>query len=1469
MPFNFGSASNDFGAPGLGPFGAIHSGTSTYSNSPSSARSFSGSVRVRERAFSESGGFGGHGVIGRSGTIGVGPPSTSYAHSGSSGFGTGTFAHASGLRDGRLSDANGGMLGGVSGLTQSGNGMEHRHSRFVSSFGSGLSGGGGPDIGNGGNGAQSATSFAHRSNFEKYIEIGGVGNSELGSGSLELSKGRGPITGSNSLRSVTNVFGSVGNSRNNLESTLYPSSNVDRVTLTGTGINGAGNSLNLKSGSLVRTRNGGSLGTKPSKERVGFGSGASSNVSSLFIVSGTRGSHSGRSKDYWGSGRLSDVGTPEAASGLEGSGKQLRVFESVSGSHSGSFSESGSNVGGLIGTKQGESVTGIANDEFGSGGGTLNNLLVTRKTGSGVGGVGGSVVGSAGGEGEGGLRLSERRKALSRGRTGPALIISQSSSRSSEGSEAGLGSTSGTDTSDFDHGIRGLGVKGTFGRNKGFIRSSSTYTLEGSELKRSFGSGHMGLTPGGSFSSLESTDNSGFVSASSDAEKISPSPGKGLVSEDVSGGSGSDSESFLEGLRNPENVNSLGGMSVSTSSSSSSSRSSSSSSGRSRSGSDSGSGSSTGTVGGSGFESTSRVENKDVKSHIRLSSGASGAYTRRAIELEDSGESVGNFGSRSVSNKNQNGIRISRPSARGLSEVGGNSGSGTGNGVRDIDKSSEGDFSGSEGGIGKRFGISSRGSKSGSDSVTLGGSAGTLEGASESGEIPAFVHRPTSNLGDGFSGSGGATNSGLRGPAGSFGDVYVVRETSSLQSGFDGEGGSSIGSHYGSGSTKDGSNAGNDGGTSISLGGFGGGSGPEVRPGLGGNSVPIVGVSKVRGISSDFRDGVVDNNSRSGTFGGSEGGLGDSVLSGSKSGSFIVSGLGSSGFSSYAGSSGKSGHNYGFIDGGRYGGNNFGTESKSQITSRSDVTEGFRSNYEASGLGEINDHENIFGSGGKKSHSLAFGSSTGNFSGLRNSYGLDRNDGGGKRSSVSIFEDGSNIQRGSTNRDFGDSSSSPFGSNYANSGLSGTSGSQNIFRTSYFSSMTHSGTIGGSSGSASDLLSNSELGTGSVVLKNGTESTFGRGSEIHIGSNTNAFEGSIGRNGNLGSYGLQGNGVGGIRGTRSDVAQSPIQSELGSDTSSSSAGSLTGGSSCGGSFESGVDGYGQVGRGCFEGNIGSHNEHQRKTANFGKERSRGEAVNSGSFGEGKAADVHTTGKSSSGGGLEESNNSGSTSRLIIGTGTSGMGGETWKRGSAAGELYKLRSGSSSSGVGGIVHGGFSGIRGTDTGGFSAGGVRMEGGSIHGGGSRSSLGGNIPSSEFSSNANNMRSVGGYIRYAGGLRELGEIAALRGTDESEHGTGGVHGSSGLGVLSSGGADGMFGEINPYSIRGSTVQSSSSSSSFGESTSAGGGERGVPDEFGLNSGSKNGFVLAHFWHSGGIPDCGSGLDGADDTSNSGIIP
>ncbi|PNF27266.1 hypothetical protein B7P43_G05313 [Cryptotermes secundus] len=1442
MPFNFGSASNDFGTPGFGPLGTIHSGTSTYSNSPSSARSFSGSVRTREQVFSERGGYGGYDAVGRGGTIGDAAPSTNYARSGSLGFGTGTFGHASGLGNGRLNNANAVMLSSSGGLTQLGNGMEHGHSRFVTSFGSGLSGEGGPHVANGGNGARSSTSFVHRSNFEKYTEIGGVGNSDLGSGRLELSKVSGPRIGSNSLRSVANAFGSVGNSRNNLESTVYPSENVDRGTRFGTGINGARNSLSLKSGSMVRTTNGGLFGSEPSTKGVGFGSGASSNVSRTSIVSETRGSHSGRSKDYGRSGRLSDTGTSEAGSGLEGAGKQLRFFESVSRSRSGSFSESGRNIGandfgGLIG-----SGTGIASDEFGSHDGAVNNLHVNREKGVGVGAVGGNVVISDGGEGEGGLRLLERGKVLSSGPTGPEIIISQSSTHSLKSSKARLVPTSGTSTSDFDDGIKGLEVKGTVGRNKEFIRSSTTYTLGGSELKRSFGSGHMGLTPDGSFSSLESSDNSGFVSASSKAEKFSKSPGEGLVSEEVSGGTDSDSESRLEGLRIPENVNSLGGNG----------------------------GSSTGTVGDSGFENTRGVESGDIKSHIRLSSSASGSHTHSVIGLEDSDESVSNFGSPSVGNKNPNGIIVSRSSARGRSDVGGNSGSGTGGGVRDIDKRSEGDFTGSEGGIGKIFGISSRGSKSGPGSTTSGGSAGTSEAASGSEEISASVHRPTSNLRGGFNGSGGTTKSGLRGPAASFGHIYVVRESSSLQSGFDGEGGSSIPSHYGSGGTKDGSKAGNDGGTTISLGGFGGGSGPEGTPGSGGNSVSIADVNKLRDISSDFRDGSDDNNSRSGTFGGPEGGLGDSVLSGSRrdtgnaygSGSYIVSGSGSSSFDSYAGSSGKSGHNYGFIDGGKHRGNIFGTESKRKTTSDSDITEGsaitrsgFSSNYEASDLGEINDHKNIFGSGDKKSHSLAFGSSAGN------SYGLDRSD-GGKKVSVSIFGDDSNTERGSTNGDFGDSSSSPFLSNYANSGLNGISGSQNIFRTSYVASVTHSKTIGSSSGSATGLLSNPELGTSGLVHKNDTESSFGRGSDIHVGSNSSDFESSIGRTSYLGSYGLQGNGFSGIRGTRSDVAQSQGQSGLDSDTSASSAESLTGGSGCGGAY-----GYDQVGRGCVEGNIGIRDEHQWKTANFAKERSTGEAVNSEDVGEDKSVDVHTTGDSAFVVGLEENTNSGRTNSFNTGTGTPGIVGENKERASAIGDIYetsKLRSGSSSSVVGGSVRGGFSGIRGTDSGGSSA-----QGGSVHGGEVRGPLAGNIPGNEFSSNANNFRSVGGYIRYVGGLRELGEIAALRGTGESDVNVRGDHSSSSLGVLSNGGADGIFGEINPYSIRRNMVQRSSSRSSLGGTTSAEGDARGEPAESEISNGSKNGFVVSHFWSSGGIPDCGSGLDGTDGTSNSGMRP
>jgi hypothetical protein len=824
-----------------------------------------------------------------------------------------------------------------------------------------------------------------------------------------------------------------------------------------------------------------------------------------------------------------------------------------------------------------------------------------------------------------------------------------------------------------------------------------------------------------------------------------------------------------------------------------------------------------------------------------------------------------------VSNKSQNGISISRHSAWGLSVIGGKSGSGTGNGVRDIGKSFEDDSSEKGGGIGKSLRISSRGSKSGSGSVTFGGSTDTLEGASGSRQ------RPTSNHGDRFSGSGGATRSGLRGPAESYEDVYVVRGSSSLQSGFDGEGASSIGSHYRSGGTKGGVNTGSDGSTTINLGGSGGGSGPEGSPGLGGSSVLIAGVSKLRDASSDFREGDVANNSRSGTnngtFRGSVGGLDDSVLSGTNKdtgnvyggGSYIIRGSDSSTFGSYAGSSGKSDRNYGFDDGGRYEGNNFGTESKSQITSDSDVSEGSAitlggsiSNYGASDLVGINDHENMFGSGGKKSYSYAFGSSTGKFNGLRNSYGSHGSGDGGKRDSVIIFGDGSKMQRGSMNGGFGDTTSSSFGSNYANSGLSGISGSQNIFRTTYIASMTHSDAIGGSSRSASGLLSNSQLQTGGVLIKNGTESTFGKGSETHMSSNTSAIESSIGRTSNLGNYGIEVEGIGGIRGIRSDVTQSQIQSELSSDTSTSSAESLIGGSRCGGEVD-----------GCVEGNIESHDEYQWKTASFGKERSTGESVNSEHFGEGKnVEEVHTIGNPALRGGLEGSNNFGSTSRLNIDTGTSTIVDENWKRENAVGNVHKvskLRSGSSSSGAGGIVHGGFSGIKGTQPGGFSASDLRVEGGSIHGRKLRGSLGGNILGSEFSSNEKNFRSVGDYIRYRGRVRELGEIAVRRGTGMTFNDRGN-RGSSGL---SSGGAEGTFDEINPYSIRGSMVRSSSSSSSFGGSTSAGGGERGEPGEFGINNGSKDGFVVAGFWRSGGIPDCGSGLDGMDATSNSGIGP
>jgi hypothetical protein len=1305
------------------------------------------------------------------------------------------------------------MLGGIGRLTRSGNGVEHGHSRFVSSVGNGIAGGGGANVRNGGNGAQSTTSFVHSSNFEKYVEINGVGNSGLGSGSLEQSKGRGHRTGSNTLRSAADVSGTLENIRDNFEPTVHPSSNVNRGTRIGTGINGARNSLSLKSGSLVRTRNGKLLGTEPNKEMASLGGGGGSNVSSVFIVSEIRRNHFGRSTDYGGDSRLSDVSIPGEATSIEGRGKRLRVLENVSGSQSGSFSESGSNIGaddfeGSVGTKQGESASGTESDVLVAGAGALGNSRLTRKTKSGDGGVGDTVTGSAGGDGKARLRLLEREEVLSSGHTGPALIINQSSSRTLKSSNVGLGSTNGIGNSNIDDGSRGLGVRETFGKNKGFISSSSAYTFKGGEMKRSFGSGHTGLTPGGSFSSFESPDNSGFASPHSGFEKMSlASSGKGLISEELSEGGGSNSEEILGDLRNTENIDSLG---------------------------------------------------SSITTSTAIKSNSGSTVSGSTISRRKSNNGVSHFGSRSVSNENQNGTSISSRSAGGLRDVGGKSVSGIG---------LEGKSTGSEGGIAKQIVISSRGSKSGSGDATFGGSAATLEGASGPEDISASVHRPNFNYGDGFSGSGGATESGLRGHAGSFRNVYIARGSYSLQNSFDGEGGSNVRSHYGSGVTKDGSSPESDGSASGSSVGIRDGSEPEGSSGLGGSSVMMGSVSRLRDTISDFRSSDIDNNSRSGSnigaVGGSVGTLGDNVLSGIDRDSESVYAGGS-----YTDSSAKSGRGYGLFDGGKYRGDISGTESNIQSSeSDSDVSEGsavpldgFRSTYEARGSSSS--------SSGEKSHGHAFESSTGN---LGKNYRSGGNGGGVKSGSVNIFGDVSKIQRGFANGGLGDSSSSPFGNNYGNNGLSEISGSQNVYRRSYSASMTHSGTIRGSNGNANGLLSNSELGTGGIVLNNTTEGNIGRVSGTHRGSNTDDFEGSISGNSNVANYEL-----GGIRGTRSKVTRShQIRRELGSDTSASSAESLTGGSPCE-NLKGGVDGYGQVGEGCVEGNIESLVEHQLNTANFGKERSTGGNVNSENVVGAKAVEVHTTGI---GGGLEGIKNSGRIGRLIIGTGTSGIVDENWKGESVVGDVYGPRA-SGSSALADRVSGGFSDIGGTDTGGYSTSGVRVEGGSgsTHGGELSSSFGGSTLSREFSSNVHDSRRLGDYIRYMSGLRALGEAPALRGTVESKHGTGrsinvrSDHGSSRHSGLSSGQADGMFREMkvpHTFNFGGSTVQRVSSSSSFGESTSAGGGESGQPGEFPTNSGSKDGFTVAGFWHSGGIPDCGSGLDGTDVTNNSGIEP
>jgi hypothetical protein len=619
-------------------------------------------------------------------------------------------------------------------------------------------------------------------------------------------------------------------------------------------------------------------------------------------------------------------------------------------------------------------------------------------------------------------------------------------------------------------------------------------------------------------------------------------------------------------------------------------------------------------------------------------------------------------------------------------------------------------------------------------------------------------------------------------------------------------------------------------------------------------------VSRLRDTDTDFRSGDIDNISRSGSnseaVGGSVGSVGDSALPGTNRDSESVYGGGS-----YASSSAKQGISYGR----KYRGDISGTESNSQSSEfDSDVSEGsavtlggFRSTHEAKGSRGIDDHENIFDSIGEKSQGHAFESSTGS---LRKNYRLGGSDGNGRGGSVIGFGDGSEIQKPFMNGGFGGTSSSPFGNNHAKNGLREINGPQNIYRRSYIASMTHSDTIGGTAGSSSGLLSNSRLGAGGIVLNKATESNFGRDSGTDRGST-----GSIGGTSVLANYDL-----GGIRDTRSDITQSHIQREMGSDISVSSAESLIDGSPCG-SLKSGVGGYEQVGEGCVKGNVGSLLEHQWNTANFGNERSTGESINSENIGGSNAPEVHTTRNSALGGELEESNNSGRISRLIIGTGKSGIVDEKWKRESVAGDTYEP-SASSSSGLAGTVSGQFSGIRGRDTGGSSVGGTRVEGDSVHGAELSSSLGGSTLGRESSSNAHNFRSLGDYIRYMSGLRALGEAPALRGSGESEHRTGTSinirrdHGSSSHSGLSSGRVDGMFGETNPFSTGRSIVQRASSSSSFGESTSAGGSESGQPGEFPTNSDSKDGFVVAGFWQSAGIPDCGSGLDGTDFISNSG---
>jgi hypothetical protein len=1387
--------------------------------------------------FSEGGGFSSYGAYGGIGTAGVGAQRDSYARSGPLGFETETFGHASGLANDRLNDDDG-KLGAVGGLTRSGDGIEHRHSRIVSSFGSGTAGRGAADIGNGGNGPQSEASFVQSSNFENYVQIRGSGNSGFVSGSMEQSKGSGPRTGSNS--GVADVYGSAGSSRHDLESPVYPSSIVDRGTRTGTGMNGARNSLGLKSGSLVRTRSGGLLGTEPRKESIGVGGGAGSNVSSLFIVSEIRGSNSGRSTDYGGDGKLPKFGTSGAASGTEELRKQLQALERVSASHSGSFSGRESNIGAhdfesLVGQKPGTGLSGTASDAFGPAADTLGHLHVTR-TEFGVGSVGGGVAGSVAGDGKGRLRLLEREMLSSR-HSVPVPTMSQSSSRSLKGSEDGLGSTNRMGTSDLDDGNRGLGEKGTFGRNKGFVRSSSTYTFKREEMKRSFGSGHTGLTPGGSLISFEPSDNSGLVSATSGPENTSPrSQGKGLVS---GGGGGAISVSS----RSSNSGGGVGSSGISSSGRSSMSTSSSSSS-------------STGTVADSGHESTSGAQNNSLKSYSILSTSASRAETRSAIDLEDSGESVGHFGSRSASNKTPNGTSISSRSA-GPRGVGGNSGSGT-----DL----EGDFSGNEGNVDRRTGISSRNTKSVSGNDMLGGSSGNLEGAYGSGDISASVRRSTYNFGGDVDGSESATESGVRGHARSFRKVYEVRGSSSLQTGFDGERSSNVGSHYGTDSSTDGSNLRSEGSATSSFAGIGGSSGPEGSAGIEGGSVLIGSVSRLRDGSSDFRSAEAHNNSSSGsssgTLGRSVAKLGGSILSGTEN---VHTG------DSYTGSSGKTGRRYGSFDGGRYRGDILGTDGSSHSNeSDGDVSEGpaialggFRNNYEASGASGMNDHEELFVSGGEKSHSRMFGSSTGN---LRSNYGLAGSSGGGESGSVVILGDSRNFEKGSSNSGFGDTPSSPFENNYPNNGLSEINRSQKIVRTSYIASTTHSDAIGGSTGSVSDLLRDSELESGGVVIENDTQSNFGSGHDIHRRPSTGNFVGSIGGISNLANH-----GSGGTRGSRSDVTHSQIQRELASDNSATSVESFIRGSGC----VSGTDGYGRAGEGCVEGNGGSDGKHQWNAANFGEEQSTGESGPLQNFGESENTEVHIRGNLGLIGGFEGSKNPSRKSRLMIGTGRSGIVNENWKSESIVGSVYgtsKLKSGSSSSGLTGIPDSGFSGFRGTDTESSSASDIATRGGSTSGGELSSPTSGNALDGELISNVNNFQSLADYMRYISGLRALGEGAALRGKGEFEHRTGmsvnagGYRGSSSHGGLSNGRAD----ETNAFSVGGRSVAHRvTSSGGYGESSIAGGEESGEPGGFGTNAGSKDGYVVASFWSSGGIPDCGSGPDGTDIGGNSGTEP